>query len=81
MSLKVCVVGFQLEAVVRRLEEQGEGGVDAGSLLELKVALEELITVSEGVDGGVSRWMGVCLGGRWGHEGLGGMRAGKYVCV
>ena len=48
----MCVVGFQLEAVVRRLEEQEGGGVDTGSLLELKVTLEELITVSEGVNRG-----------------------------
>ena len=47
---KVCVVVcFQLEAVVCRLKEQGEDGVDSGSLLELKNTLQELITVSEGV--------------------------------
>lgn len=47
---EVCVVvWFQLEAVVCRLEEQGEDGVDSGSLLELKNTLQELITVSEGV--------------------------------
>lgn len=46
----MCVVDwFQLEAVVCRLEEQGEDGVDSGSLLELKNTLQELIAVSEGV--------------------------------
>ena len=43
--LFVCL---QLEVVVHRLEEEGVVGGDAGSLLELKAALEELIAVSEG---------------------------------
>ena len=55
---EVCVVvWFQLEAVVCRLEEQGEDGVDSGSLLELKNTLQELITVSEGVH----MYMCVCV--------------------
>ena len=39
-----------------RLEDQGGEGVDRGSLLELRTALEELIGVSEGVC--VVRWNG-----------------------
>ena len=45
---------------MHRLEEEGVVGGDAGSLLELKAALEELIAVSEG-------WCGRGCGRGWGR--------------